>query len=126
MNRARAVVAAVLSAFAAGCYSHEAAVSRLREDNPPVQVETIAEVVRAGDKAAVGDMIDLLDSKDEGVRFMAAAGLHQLTGRSTRDHLRNEEERKATVAHWHRWWETQQKGTGNGEPGTGMSKSAAP
>jgi HEAT repeat protein len=107
VNRVLAILAVALSACAAGCYSHDAAVSRLREDDPRVQTATIAEVVRAGDKAAIGELIDLLGTRDEGVRFMAAAGLHQLTGRKCRDHFANDEERKATVAQWRQWWETE-------------------
>jgi hypothetical protein len=120
-----ALAVAILSAWAAGgCYSHDAALARLREDNPRGQTATIAEVVRARDTAMAGELIDLLDSRDEGVRFMAAAGLHRLTGRNFGECFAGGDERKAVIARWRQWWEAQQQGSGR-SPGPAASAEPA-
>lgn len=83
----------------------EASLQRLRDDNPRVQTAAIARVVREGDRSMTGELIKLLDAEDEGVRFMAASGLHQLTGRTTTFHFAKPEERQRIIAEWRRWWE---------------------
>lgn len=101
----KGLAALVLVALTAGCMGREATLQRLREDNPRVQTAAIARVVREGDHSMTGELIKLLDSEDEGVRFMAASGLHQLTGRTTRYHFAKPEERQRLIAEWRQWWE---------------------
>ena len=104
--RTLAWMAVILSALAAGCAAgREDVVTRLRTDDPRVQTATIAEVVRANDKTMVGELINLLDSPDDGVRFMAAAGLHHLTGREVDRRIANPDKRAAVVNEWRQWWE---------------------
>lgn len=101
------LIAVAVSVLAVGCLSREVAVQRLHDDNPRVQAATIARVVREGDRSMAGDLIDLLESDDEGVRFMAAAGLHRLTGRQTNFHFAKEAERQRIIAEWRQWWEAE-------------------
>jgi len=98
------LVAVSLSVVAGGCLDRETAVKRLRDDNPRVQTATIARIVRERDATLAGELIDLLESEDEGVRFMAAAALHKLTGTNRGFHFATPEERKKIVAAWRAWW----------------------
>ncbi|MCX5683886.1 MAG: HEAT repeat domain-containing protein [Planctomycetota bacterium] len=109
MRYAGGVCAVVLAVLAAGCTTREARLEQLRTDDPPAQASAIAEVVRAGDRSMVPELIDLLDAKDEGVRFMAATGLHQLTGKDFGCHFATAEERQDVIIAWRQWWKTQQK-----------------
>jgi len=95
----------VLAAGLAGCAAgRNETLLRLRTDNPRVQAAAIAEVVRAKDLSMAGELVNLLESQDEGVRFMAAAGLHKLTGRDPGFHFADAEKRQAIVAEWRAWW----------------------
>ncbi|MEA3367910.1 MAG: hypothetical protein U9R68_07335, partial [Planctomycetota bacterium] len=66
---------------------------------------------REGKGSLAGELIRLLEAEDEGVRFMAAASLHKLTGIDRRFHFAEGEKRQAIVAEWHRWYEAE-----TGEP----------
>ena len=110
LKQASGIFLVILSALAAGCACRELTLERLRTDNPRVQAATIAEVARAGDPSMVPELINLLESQDEGVRFMAAAGLHQLTGQNFGCQFAKPGERQALVAKWRQWWASQQKG----------------
>lgn len=110
MKHACGIGLVALPLLAAGCYSHEAALQRLRADNPRDQAAAIAEAARAGDRSMVPELIGLLDAQDEGVRFMAAAGLHRLTGQDFGSHFARPEERQEVIAKWRRWWQAQQAG----------------
>jgi len=103
---ARGLAVALAGIFVAGCVGdREAVVRRLREDNPRTQVATIAQVVRADDRTMAGELITLLESEDEGVRFMAASALHKLTGKDLGFHFANTlAERARIVAEWRAWW----------------------
>ncbi len=98
------LVAIVLAVFALGC-GREATLRQLRDDNPRVQTSAIARVAREGDRSMTGELIRLLDSDDEAVRFMAASALHKMTGRETNFHFAKPEERQRIVAEWRQWWE---------------------
>jgi hypothetical protein len=121
---ARGLAVALAGILVAGCVGdREAVVRRLREDDPRTQVATIAQVVRAGDRTFVPELIDLLESEDEGVRFMAASALHKLTGKDLGFHFANTPaERARIVAEWRTWWEDEGRAT-CGAPAT---ESAAP
>jgi len=109
LRHAGAVCAVVLTVLAAGCMTREARLEQLRTDNPRAQTAAIAETVRAGDRSMVPELIDLLDAQDEGVRFMAAAGLHQLTGQDFGSHFAKPADRQAVIAKWRKWWDEQQQ-----------------
>jgi len=96
-----------------GCISKAKLESQLRQDNPRQQTAAIAQIVRRGDGSMVGNLIRLLDSDDEGVRFMAATALHQLTGVDRGFHFAGPEKRQVIVAEWHDWYKTE---TGNDVP----------
>ena len=98
------LVALLLWVPAAGCMDHKAAVKQLRTDDPRAQAATIARIVRANDATLAGELIELLESEDEGVRFMAATGLHKLTGTDRGFHFATPEEREKIVAGWRAWW----------------------
>lgn len=98
------LVALLLWVPAAGCLDHKAAVKQLRTDDPRAQAATIARIVRANDATLAGELIELLESEDEGVRFMAATGLHKLTGTNRGFHFATPEERKKIIAAWRAWW----------------------
>jgi hypothetical protein len=89
--------------------TREARLEQLRTDDPRVQVAAIAETVRSGDRSMVPELINLLDAKDEGVRFMAGTGLHQLTGKDFGCHFATAEEREDVIIAWRQWWNKQQK-----------------
>lgn len=110
-----ALVAAVLGV--SGCAVGRASLAkRLRAESPRVQVEAVAEVVRTGDRTYVPDLIDLLESGDEGVRFTAAAALHRLTGQDFGTQFaRTDEERAIKVAQWRQWWRAQGRPSGAGD-----------
>ena len=101
------VAVALAGILVAGCVGdREAVVRRLREDDPRTQVATIAQVARSGDRTMAGELINLLESEDEGVRFMAASALHKLTGKDLGFHFANTPaERARIVAEWRAWWE---------------------
>jgi len=105
----RGLVAFGLAALAAaGCaYDHHAALGRLRANNPREQTAAIGEVVAADDRAMIPKLFDLLKSEDEGVRFMASAALHRMTGQDFGFQFAKEGERGAIIAKWRRWWEAQ-------------------
>lgn len=117
MKRTIAVAVVVFSTLAAGCGpSREETLKQLRTDNPRVQTDTIARVALAGDKSMAGELFNLLDSEDDGVRFMAAVGLHRLTGRSSGIIFITEpEKRAACVKEWRQWWEAEQQPSAAGE-----------
>jgi len=98
------LVALLLWVPAAGCLDREAAIKQLRTDDPRAQAATIARIVRANDATLAGELIELLESEDEGVRFMAATGLHKLTGTDRGFHFATPEERKKIIAGWRAWW----------------------
>jgi len=104
---ARGLAVALAGILVAGCVGdREAMVRRLREDNPRVQVETIYQVVRAGDRTMVPELFALLESEDEGVRFLAASALHKLTGKDLGFHFANTPAKRARIiAEWRAWWE---------------------
>ena len=107
-------IAVLLAGLAGGCaLGREATLQRLRTDNPRVQTEAIADVVRDNDRSMTGELIDLLESQDEGVRFMAAAGLRRLTGKDLGFQRADAEKRKAIVAEYRAWWA--QEGGGKAE-----------
>jgi len=73
--------ALVVAALAAGCAAkREDLYRRLYTDNPRVQTAAIAEVIRSRDPQMAGTLVPLLESDDEGVRFLAATGIHRLAG----------------------------------------------
>jgi len=109
LKHAGAVCTVILAVLAAGCMTREARLEQLRTDDPPAQTAAIAETVRAGDRSMVPELIDLLDAKDEGVRFMAATALHRLTGQDFGCHFATAEEREGVIIAWHQWWDQQQK-----------------
>jgi len=104
---ARGLAVALAGILVAGCVGdREAVVRRLREDNPRTQVDTIYQVVRAGDRTMVPELFALLESEDEGVRFMAASALHKLTGKDLGFHFANTPAKRARiVGEWRAWWE---------------------
>ena len=106
---ARGLAVALAGILVAGCVGdREAVVRRLREDDPRTQVAAIAQVARAGDRTLAGELINLLESEDEGVRFMAASALHKLTGKDLGFHFANTPaERARIVAEWRAWWEAE-------------------
>ena len=108
---------ALAGILVAGCVGdREAVVRRLREDNPRVQVDAIYQVVRADDRTMVPELINLLESEDEGVRFLAASALHKLTGKDLGFHFANTpEERARIIGQWRAWWEDQKAQRGTGE-----------
>lgn len=110
-----ALVAAIMGM--SGCAVGRASLAkRLHAESPRVQVEAIAEVVRTGDRTHVPDLIDLLESGDEGVRFTAAAALHRLTGQDFGTQFaRTDEERAIGVARWRQWWQAQGRPSGAGD-----------
>jgi hypothetical protein len=110
LRRARTVAAlAAAGLLLAGCVpNRETMRQRLHEDNPRVQTATIAQVVRAGDRTFVPELIPLLESEDEGVRFCAAAALHKLTGQDFGFHFATTaEERGQIIGRWRAWWEAE-------------------
>jgi len=119
---ARGLVVALAGILVAGCVGdREAVVRQLREDGPRTQVAAIARVARSGDRTMAGELVNLLESEDEGVRFMAASALHKLTGKDLGFHFANTPaERARIVAEWRAWWEDEetQRGTRNAERGT--------
>ncbi|KPJ75963.1 MAG: hypothetical protein AMS14_02730 [Planctomycetes bacterium DG_20] len=118
----KVLVALALSLSAVGCLDREAVVKQLRTDDPRMQAAAIARIVRAYDATLAGELIELLESEDEGVRFMAATALHKLTGRKTNFHFATPEERKKIIAGWRAWWGSVAGGpapaaaTGSAEP----------
>jgi len=109
--RPRILVSAVLCLVTAACLPREEAVRRLRQDNPREQAATIAQVTRQGDRSMTDEMIRLLGSDDEGVRFMAATALHKLTDIDRGFHFAGPERRTEIIAEWKAWWEAE-----NGRP----------
>mgnify|MGYP006292842071 CR=1 FL=1 len=97
----------VACALGGGCLSEEEARRSLRKDDPRNQAAMIARIARENKTSMTGDLIRLLDAEDEGVRFMAAAALHKVTGIDRGIHFAEGEKRKAVVAEWHRWYETE-------------------
>jgi len=95
-----------LCVLTAGCL-FGGAKAQLRQDNPRQQTAAIARIVRQHDTSMVGELIRLLDSRDEGVRFMAATALHQLTDIDRGFHFAGPEKRKAIVAEWHDWYKAE-------------------
>jgi hypothetical protein len=100
-------------ALGSGCLTEEAARRTLRKDHPRMQTAMIARIAREKKTSMTGDLIRLLESEDEGVRFMAAAALHRVTGIDRGFHFADEEERKAIIEAWHGWYEDE---TGNPVP----------
>lgn len=123
-SAARGLAVALAGILFAGCVGdREAVVRRLREDDPRTQVATIAQVVRVGDRTMAGELVNLLESEDEGVRFMAASALHKLTGKDLGFHFANTPaERARIVAEWRAWWEDE----GRAACGAPATKSAPP
>jgi len=126
-----ALVAAIIGM--SGCaVGRENLAKRLHAESPRVQVEAIAEVVRTDDRTYVPDLIDLLESEDEAVRFTAAAALHRLTGQDFGTQFtRTDEERAIRVAQWHQWWRAQglpraQQGGRPSAPGAGQGPAQGP
>ena len=122
VGAARGLAVALAGILVAGCVGdREAVVRQLREDGPRTQVAAIARVARSGDRTMAGELVNLLESEDEGVRFMAASALHKLTGKDLGFHFANTPaERARIVAEWRAWWEDEetQRGTRNAERGT--------
>jgi hypothetical protein len=99
---------ALAAGLAAGCaYDHKAIVARLEANDPRDQAAAMAEAVRAGDKATIPVLIGLLESEDEGVRFMSAAALRRFTGDDKGFQFAKESDRPQIVARWQRWWEAE-------------------
>lgn len=127
----RGLVALTLAALAVvGCvYDRKGALVRLREDNPRVQTSAIHEVEAAGDRTMIPELLDLLGSEDEGVRFMAAAALHQMTGQDFGFQFAKEADRPRVIAKWRRWWEAEAGPSTEGgaptSPETPQSKAKA-
>ena len=110
MRQPSALLASVAAlVWVSGCVGGRATLAeRLQADSPRVQVEAIAEVVRTSDRRHIGDLIDLLESDDEGVRFTASAALRRLTGQDFGMlFARTDEERAIGVARWRQWWRAQ-------------------
>lgn len=109
MRLTRGLIALGLAALAAaGCaYNHHAALARLQANNPREQTAAIGEVVAAGDRAMIPELFNLLESEDEGVRFMASAALRRMTGQDFGFQFAKEGERGPIIASWRRWWEAQ-------------------
>jgi len=121
-GRAAALLAAAIALT--GCMpDRETTLRRLREDNPRVQSATIAQVVRAGDRTMTPELITLLESEDEGVRFFAASALHKLTGRDFGFHrARTAAERQRIIGQWRAWWQSE---GGAGAPANASGKATA-
>lgn len=126
MRLTRGLVALGLAALAAaGCaYDHQAAVARLRENNPRVQTAAIGDVVAAGDRAMIPELINLLESEDEGVRFMAAAALRRMTGQDFGFQFAKQGERGPIIAKWRRWWEAQNPPAADAAQPAGTDRAA--
>jgi len=124
-GRTAALLAAAVLLLAGCVPDRETMQRRLREDNPRMQTATIAQVVRAGDRTLVPELINLLESEDEGVRFVAAAALHKLTGQNFGFHFATTaEERQQIIGRWRTWWEAQ--GESAAPEATGNPTSAQP
>jgi HEAT repeat protein len=66
---------------------------RLKEEDPELRRAAAAAGGRKGDAGLVPDLIGLLGDKENAVSTAAAAGLHELTGKSF-----------ATAKEWQTWW----------------------
>ena len=128
VRQATGLIAVVLAAVVVGCGpSRQATLARLRADNPRDQVAAIAQVVRARDKTMAGELINLLESEDEGVRFMAASALHQLTGKDFGFHFATKpQERAAAVQKWRQWWQSDGHAAGGGPPTQDANRAPGP
>ena len=93
--------------LAGGCLSDAQARRVLRTDDPRSQTAMLARIAREGRASLTGDLIRLLEAEDQGVRFMAAAALHKLTDIDRGFHFAEGNKRKAIVAEWRRWYETE-------------------
>lgn len=122
MSPKELVLAPVLAALVlAGCAGRrETLLARLRTDDPCVQTAAIAEVITHKDRSMAGELIALAQSDDDGVRFMAASGLHALTGKETNFHHANSAERQRIIQEWRAWWEKE-----GPAPGAAGATSAA-
>jgi len=109
--QSKSLVALAVCVLVVGCLSDEEAVKCLRKDHPRQQAAMMARIAREGKGSLAGELIRLLEDEDEGVRFMAAASLHKLTGIDRGFHFAEAEKRQAIVAEWHRWYEAE-----TGEP----------
>jgi len=107
----RGFIAMTACLLAGGCLSDEAARTALRKDDPRHQTAMMARITREGKTSMTGDLIRILEAEDEGVRFMAAASLHRLTGIDRGIHFAEGEKRDAILAEWRRWYEAE-----TGEP----------
>jgi len=103
----KSLVALAVCVLVVGCLSDEEAVKVLRKDQPRQQAAMMARIAREGKVSLAGELIRLLEAEDEGVRFMAAASLHRLTGIDRGFHFAKGEKRRAIVAEWRRWYETE-------------------
>jgi hypothetical protein len=139
----RRLIALAVCVLAGGCLSEKEAVKVLRKDHPRRQTAMIARIAREGKPSMAGELIRLLDAEDEGVRFMAAAGLHKLTDIDRGIHFTEGEERRAIIQQWRRWYEDkfgepmpeaapepppeeEDEGTADEEPGTETAGEAKP
>ncbi len=101
------LAAAIVSALAAGCGRPAwTPTDEFRRDDPRAQTAAIARVVNEGDRGRIPELIALLDSEDEGVRFAAASALHRLTGEDFGVYYAGtDEERARRIEMWHTWWD---------------------
>ncbi len=121
--RAAAALLAVALALAGCMPDRQTTLRRLHEDNPRVQSATIAQVVRAGDRTMTPELITLLESEDEGVRFVAASALHKLSGRDFGFHrARTPAERQRIINQWRAWWQSE---SGAAAPADASGKATA-
>ena len=112
MSERRVVVClmACAVAVASGC-AEPTLESRLAAADPRIRCAAVYELSTGVDPEADVRLIHLLADEDEGVRFLAAAGLHRRAGRSfdfqAQGGLR---ERAAAIRRWAAWYVAEHPG----------------
>ena len=99
----RASVAILAAIFASGLVScgPSATEGGFDSANPAARMYAIEQAARQGDRSAVRDIIELLDSDDPAVRLLAITTLERLTGQTYGyRHYDSTPERREAIGRW--------------------------
>jgi HEAT repeat protein len=105
------LVGVLMTAAAAltGCANPDTAVG-FHEQNPAARIRAIRQAAATGDRSAIPDLIDLLESDDPAERVLSIRTLQGMTGQTLGyDHSAPLEERREAVRRWSAWYAEHEK-----------------
>lgn len=99
------VIGLIAAGAGTGACSNPRAEKDVRNPDPLGKIPAYKEAVREGDRSAVRQMVEDLDSDDPAIRMFAIIALRRLTNGETfgYEYFEDEDQRRPAVERWEAW-----------------------